>query len=648
MQTNHFIIATAGHVDHGKSSVVKALTGTDPDRLPEEKARGITIDLGFAHLDLPHPTNPEITFRIGIVDVPGHEDFVKNMVAGVGAINLALIVVAADDGWMPQTEEHLQILEYLGVKNGVVALTKMDLAAEGEEELIQTVREKLSNSPLRAAPIVPVSVMKGTGLTELKESLARELASIPAPVDCEKPRLSVDRVFALKGIGMVVTGTLTGGKLRKGETVIIHPRGAQTRVRNIQSHSEDVEVAHPGTRTALNMPDVAAVGEARGVQRGDVITIPGVGKAIDAIDVMVEKSARLAGQQKGAGRPLQSGMVLRWHYGSGNFPARVLLRGPKELGAGEKALAQLRFDEPIFVLAGERFILRDWSEQVTLGGGIVLDVDGVRERFRDAGQTRFLEQRAASTGEVQAAVCAQLERDKAVPSNQLLVQSVFSPGQIAQSLSGLQAGKKAVQFGGFVLEANWWSQQLKRGKEEVLKHHQQHPEKQGLPLSDLRAKMSDLAEPNGLFEAWLSALGQEGIQQTGTTLRAREHQQALPPQLEAAGVKLRRTLQEKLLDPPSRKELAPESSAQQALRFLLETREVVELSPEVVISRAGFERARALVVQHLRGKGPASASDLRQVLNSSRRVAIPLLEKFDKEGITRREGDLRVLGRNAA
>src|SRR5438105_3887106 len=285
MKLKRFILATAGHVDHGKSALVHALTGTDPDRLPEEKLRGITIELGFAQLEL---RMPDALLSIGIVDVPGHEDFVRNMVAGVGSIDLALVVVAADDGWMPQTEEHLQILNYLGVSQAVVALTKIDLAAN-ETAASAQLREMLADCPFAQAPIVPTSVVNGRGLDQLKEELARALGNTPAPRDFGKPRLPVDRVFTLRGIGTVVTGTLTGGTLRRGQPVVIQPSARTTRIRSLQNHNHDVEVSGPGTRTALNLPDVDD--SPSGIQRGAVLTLPGLGSATETMDVVLEKSA---------------------------------------------------------------------------------------------------------------------------------------------------------------------------------------------------------------------------------------------------------------------------------------------------------------------------------------------------------------------
>src|ERR1700722_1796448 len=302
----HFIVATAGHVDHGKSALVKALTGTDPDRLPEEKARGITIDLGFARLDLVASVPGAPSFQLGIVDVPGHEDFVKNMVAGVGSIDLALFVVAADDGWMPQTEEHLQILTYLGINRAVIALTKIDPIQE-VHRVIAAIHDKLRDTPFADAPIVPTSVVTGRGLDYLKAALAQVLAGTPSPRDIGKPRLPVDRVFMLRGIGTVVTGTLTGGTLRCGESVAIQPSGKIARIRNIQSHNRDVDVGVPGTRTALNLPDLSVSGD---IRRGDVVTLAVLGGPSELVDVVLEISPR-------ASHSLKDGMHVRVHHGSG-------------------------------------------------------------------------------------------------------------------------------------------------------------------------------------------------------------------------------------------------------------------------------------------------------------------------------------------
>jgi selenocysteine-specific elongation factor len=283
---NYFILATAGHVDHGKSALVKALTGTDPDRLPEEKARGITIELGFADLILDGPN--EQRFHIGIIDVPGHEDFVRNMIAGVGSVDLALLVVAADDGWMLQTEEHLQILSYLGVNRAVIALTKSDLGKIGIDNVITQIRAHLRDSAFANSPIIPTSTRDNEGIDDLKHLIGSELSVMKPPRDIEKPRLFVDRAFALHGIGTVVTGTLSGGTLSRGQSVIVQPQNFSGRIRSIQNHGQDVDLARPGMRTAINLPDTAIGTRGAGIKRGDVVTIANLGPPGATLGVLLE------------------------------------------------------------------------------------------------------------------------------------------------------------------------------------------------------------------------------------------------------------------------------------------------------------------------------------------------------------------------
>ena len=656
MQVRHYILATAGHVDHGKSALVKALTGTDPDRLPEEKARGITIDLGFAQLDLPAPPPtagetpagaPTTAFSVSIVDVPGHEDFVKNMVAGVGSIDLALLIVAADDGWMPQSEEHLQILTYLGVTRAVVALTKADLIEGREAERVAAVRQALANSPFAAAPIVPTSVVTGRGLDELKSALAGVLAETPPPRDLGKPRLPVDRVFTLKGIGTVVTGTLSGGTLQRGQTVALQPAGQTTRVRSLQSHNADVESSGPGTRTAVNLPDVEPRSETQpqGVARGDVITVAELGAATLTADVVLEKSARLAGSQIPAARPLKDRTRVRVHHGSANVPAVVFLHGGGELAPGGRAWAQLRFETPVFLLAGDRFIVRDWSEQATLVGGLVLDADGDRKHWQIPAQKALLEARAAAPDDPAVWVLTALARDGAVRRDELLRRTRFRADEIAAALTALATEKRLVLTAELAADTAAWQGWLAKAAAAVDAAHRAHPEWVGLPFAELRSVLEAKTRVPGVFEALVSELDRSGFVVTGTAIRRATHRPALPPRLQAAGDWLRQALQAKPLEPPSRKELTADRTAQEALKFLIATGEAVEIGPEQVLSAEAYARAVEAIRAHLRRHGQATMSDLRQVVGTTRRIIVPLCEKLDREGITRREGDWRRLGR---
>jgi selenocysteine-specific elongation factor len=631
-EPKHFIVASAGHVDHGKSALVKALTGIDPDRLPEEKERGITIDLGFAHLELPDAAPGASPFQLGIVDVPGHEDFVKNMVAGVGSIDLALFVVAADDGWMPQTEEHLQILSYLGVDRAVVALTKVDLIQD-ERSAVEAIREKLRNSPFAEAPIVPTSVVTSRGLDDLRNALAQVLAGTPALRDIGKPRLPVDRVFTLRGIGTVVTGTLTGGTLRCGESVAIQPSGKIARIRNIQSHNRDVDVGVPGTRTALNLPDLSVSGD---IRRGDVVTLAVLGGPSDLVDVVLEISPR-------ASHSFKDGLHVRVHHGSGNVRGKVASFSDKKLMAGERALAQLRLEEGIFCFVGDRFVLRDSSGQNTLAGGVVLDADPSRKFLRNDAHLSFLRQRAESVNDASSFVASQLVKDRAVRPSQVLLKSKFSAADISNVFSRLAAEGKLVLAGEFAVDATTWQGLRRRAAGAIEAHHRAHPEQPGLSLSDLRLKLEASLPFPEILEFLVRDLCANEFMQVGNTIRLVKHQPALPPPLQAAVTQLRVTVNAKQFDPPSRKQLAPDSVSQQALRFLLEKGELVEINSELVLPAEGLKRMTALIRQCIEDNGPATVSQLRQTVGCSRRVIVPLLERLDREGVTLREGDFRKL-----
>jgi selenocysteine-specific elongation factor len=627
----HFIVATAGHVDHGKSALVKALTGTDPDRLPDEKARGITIDLGFAHLELP-AAGLGPSFLLGIVDVPGHEDFVKNMVAGVGAIDLALLVVAADDGWMPQTEEHLQILSYLGVRRAVVALTKIDLARD-ERVVSAKIRETLRNTSFAGAPIIPTSVVNGRGLDELKAALAKVLANAPPPTDIGKPRLPVDRVFKLQGIGTVVTGTLTGGTLRRGQPIVIQPSGKKGRIRTIQSHNRDVEASGPGRRTALNLPDLSAPED---VQRGDTITLEAFCGPSTIVDVQMEISSRAA-------RPLKDRSRVRIHHGSCNVTAHVAFYEGKDLAPGMHALAQLRFERPSFVFAGDRFIVRDWAEQYTLAGGIVLDPDASRKLFRNEAQLRFLSERGQSSDDVSRFVASQVMRDGAARRSQLLLKSRFSAGATSDAVTRAAVEGKILIRGEYAFDSAKFQAWRGHASDAIDEHHRAHPEQLGMSLTDLRRILKAELPDQDPFDAFVEDLCMEEFVRVGNAIRRATHRPALPAKLQAAGAKLRSTLAAKPFDPPSRKELAPDAASQQALRFLIATGEAVEINTEVLMTSDSVRRATALIRQFLRDHGQATVSELRQTLGSSRRVIVPLLERLDREGVTVRRDDKRSL-----
>ncbi len=647
MTTLSYILATAGHIDHGKSSLVKALTGIDPDRLPEEKARGITIDLGFAHLSLAvlGTSQDAKLLQLGIVDVPGHEDFVKNMVSGVGAVDAALLVIAADDGWMPQTEEHLQILNYLGVRRGVVALTKVDLA-QSEEESIAQVRQKLLRSSLADAPIVSTSIINGRGMDELKLSVACALADASPQADIGKPRLSVDRAFSIAGAGTIVTGTLIGGTFRRGQSVLVQPAGLEAKIRALQTHNREVDVALPGTRVALNLPHLQPGQKSRpqgpSVRRGDVITVAGLGEATETADVMLERSERLS-SESAAGRPIKDGTLVRVHHGTGNVPARIYFQDRDEGLPGQRAIAQLRFDEPLFVFADDRFIVRDGPERHTLAGGTILDPRASRSRFRTPQRQKNLTKLTEARTAAERAL-AHLNVEPVLPRASVLAQSHFSAAQIEAAIQQLASEKQIVATEKIVTNSKWWQEFCRLATDAIDGAHRENPERAGLPLSELRQTLHNVSEMDDTtFEALLDHLTRNGFTRYGPSIGRNSHRPALPAHLQAAGNKIRAVLNARPMDPPSRKELTPDTAPFQALKFLLTNGEAVEVGPELVLARASYEKAIETIRNELRGRGSASVAELRQALNTTRRVMVPLLEKLDREGITQRQGDRRVL-----
>jgi len=639
MTEKHFILATAGHVDHGKSALVKALTGIDPDRLPEEKARQITIDLGFAELNVVGPE--EQRFHIGIVDVPGHEDFVRNMIAGVGSIDLALLVVAADDGWMPQTEEHVQILNYLRVQRGVVALTKSDLG--GIDVVAEQIREKLRATPFVRTSIVPTSVRTGEGIENLKDALATELAAAEPQHDICKPRLFVDRAFTLRGIGTVVTGTLSGGSIRRSQDVFVQPGNVSARVRSIQNHGRNVEIAQPGMRTAINLPDLS-IGE-NGIQRGDIITVDSLGSPQATIDVLLERSSRLK-RNSPAARPIKNGSSVQVHFGTGRIAAKITLLDQPAVGAGQSAIARLRLDSPIVALVGDRFVIRDSSEQSTIAGGTVLDPDADRANFRSPAQIQFLRARETAPHDVDVCVRSQLQRDRYTDSKTLLVKSNFSADEISEALSRLSHDGEIVLASDIIASASYWHNLINRAAASIDRAHEENPERRGVDLSEFRTDLE--IESDKLFSAVILELTRNGFVRFENQIARVSHQPSLPLELLSVAENIRAALSAKRFDPPDRKGLSEDRNLQQALRFLIDKGEIVEITREIVVLREAAEQMQKTITEFLSEHRSATASQLRQKIGTTRRIIIPFLEYLDRTGVTRRIGDERVLAKKSA
>jgi selenocysteine-specific elongation factor len=631
-----YIVATAGHVDHGKSTLVEALSGINPDRLPEEQKRGMTIELGFAQLTFKDPSETSTVFQLGLVDVPGHADFVRNMVAGVGSIDLAMLVVACDDGWMPQTEEHLQILLYLGAKRAVVALTKSDTAQDLPAS-VAAIREQLADTALADAPIIPVCALSGEGLDDLKAALAGVLRQTPPQADHGKPWLAVDRVFSPRGTGTVVTGTLLGGQLKVGTELLVQPRALPTRVRGLQRHSHALETALPGTRTAVQLHDVAVQSDQHpdGIRRGDVLTLASMGAAQRLIHVKLDRSTR-----DPEAPALRTGQKVWLHLGAASYEARVNLAGSRTLAPGESALAELRLAKPALACCGDRLVLRHLSKQHTLAGGLVLDPSPRFGRFRKPTQQTMLAARSAAPHDLLTWASTQLERDQALAPGQLLAQSHYSSAEIASTIPQL---RDAWQTGPWLIHRPWWSGLLQLVAALITDYHVKQPQALGLKLSDLRAQTEKLLPDGKLFDLLLTELGALGYTRNAGLIRSSKHLAKLPPELNAAGDKLRKALAQNPIEPPNPKELAPTPTDQKALKFLIETGEAVFLDEKAVLLASAYEGLKSKIATILREQGKATVAEIREVLGTTRRILVPLLEKLDKENFTRREGDYRRL-----
>jgi selenocysteine-specific elongation factor len=555
------------------------------------------------------------------------------MIAGVGSIDLALFVVAADDGWMPQTEEHLQILTYLGVQRAVITLAKSDL---GKIDIaIDQIRIQLRGTVFAESPIVPTSVRTGEGIENLKSAIASELAAMHPQRDFGKPRLFIDRVFTLRGIGTVVTGTLTGGRFHRGQTIIVQPQRLQARIRSIQSHGVEVDCAQPGMRTALNLPDVAI----DQIKRGDVIT--------DSDDVaspnlvaQIEKSPRLRVKEPAA-RPIKNQSWVYLHHGTSRVAARVTLLEGNTLEPGQRTTARLKLASPIFAFVGDRFVIRDASEQHTIAGGVVLDSDGTN--FRAPRQRKWLSTRAAAPADVDLCVRSEIALRGFVQKKILLRKSRFSADEVAAALLRLQSRNEIAAYNEIAADLEFWQRLRSQAILFIDEAHKRNPERAGLDLTELRAALRD--QPEEVFEALIAELCAANFVRKGSAIARACHRPALPDDLEPVERRIRESLSDKPFDPLARREIELDRHAQHVLRFLIESGEVIQVGPDAVLLRENFEHMKARITEFISKNGPTTVSELRQAVGSSRRIMVPLLERLDRDGVTRRVGDKRILGR---
>ena len=631
------ILGTAGHIDHGKTSLIRVLTGIDTDRLKEEKLRGITIELGFAHADLPNGD------RLGIVDVPGHERFVRHMVAGATGIDMVALIIAADEGVMPQTREHMEICQLLRVKKGLVALTKIDLVDDPEwiEMVKEDVAEFLVGTFLEKAPIVPLSAATGEGIEEFKRVLTR-LVEETEPRSPDGPfRLSVDRVFSMRGFGTVVTGTSISGRLQLGAPVMVYPSGHKTKVRGIQVHNEEVEEVLPGQRTAINLQST----ERALIQRGNVVATPGALVPSHMVDVHVELLPS-------SPRALKNRAKIRFHTGTSENLATIVLLDQDELKPGEKAFAQIRLDEPAAVLRADRFVIRSYSPVMTIGGGIILHPIPHKHKGHDK-------------REAAKALKTLLEGDDpgiilwhildagwgGVSEPELRIRANVAAKLFDKALQQFISQKKAVLYDkenrrlvhpevmeklkGVILES-------------LADYHNRFPLKTGMPKEELAAQLPKPVDVK-LYNFILRQLvDDERIAQEMEWVRLTDHKVDLTKDEEVIREKIEKAYLQADLQPPFFKEVAAKLPGsprqhQDVLEWMFSRGTLVKVKEDLYFHQAALENLKQRLIDFFKTNEELSAPQFKEITQASRKYTIPLLEYFDSQKVTVRVGDVRRL-----
>ncbi len=618
-----YVIGTAGHVDHGKSALVQALSGIDPDRWAEEKARGLTIDLGFAWCELPSGR------AVSIVDVPGHERFIKNMLAGVGGINLALLVIAADEGVMPQTREHLDILDLLDVDRGIVALTKIDLVDEEWTALVEEeIAELLAGTALAGSTIAPVSALSGDGVEELRGLIDREIDDLPPIPDQGRPRLPIDRSFSISGFGAVVTGTLLDGELSIGDAVVVEPGRIECRVRGLQSHEESLDTAPPGARTAVNLSGVSA----NDLERGMVLTTPGWLAPTSAVDIRLRAVADAA-------RALPHNATRTLHVGADEVQARVRLLEGDSLAPGDSTWAQLRLERPIAAARGDHFVLR--SADSTVAGGRIVDTRPRRHHRNDASTLEALQR--LLDGSPDDTLLTVLQRMEPVRWDELVARSELAPDEALAAIERQIADGSAVVLdeGGLSDSAVLMSDAglgalAARAEATVTDYVNKFPLRAGLPREDLRSRVNLPQRAFTFLQQHLTETDRLIINDGSFDLPARSV--ALSAEQQAQVDRLMPRLAEQGVRPETDPTLDPE-----LLEYLEAQHLIVRLTGGVNLGREVYDRMVAETQALLEEQERATLADVRDRLGTSRKVAQAFLEHLDTNRITRRVGDARVL-----
>jgi selenocysteine-specific elongation factor len=627
------VIGTAGHVDHGKSTLIAALTGTHPDRLKEEQAREMTIELGFGWMTLP---NGE---EVGIVDVPGHRDFIENMLSGVGGIDAALLVIAADEGVMPQTKEHLAILDLLQIPAGLIVLTKIDLVSDPAWlDLVETdIRAVVNETVMSDAPIVRVSAKTKTGLESLVSNLQSLLHEKPPRPDVARPRLSIDRVFSMSGFGTVVTGTLLDGHLTLGDEVAILPSGQRGRVRGLQTHKKKEDKAIPGSRTAVNISGV----ETESIRRGEVVVHPGQYQATRRIDARFHLL-------KDASSSVKHNSEVKFFVGASESIATLRLLGAEDLSPGTEGWIQLELRDPVVAVRGDRYILRRPSPGETLGGGVIVDHQpkGRHKRF-DEQVLRSLESLSQGTPAdvlLEAALALHIASIKEIGTRSRLetteAEAALKELLQAGSLLALDSGTPTLASDVLMIARPHWNTLREKILQTVESYHAQYPLRRGIPREELKSRLKLSARA---FNASINRLiADHLVAEYSAVIAKPEHEIRFDDRQQAKIQALMQKFEQYPLSPPSVKELQGEAG-EEILNALIELNELITVSSDVIFRRQDYDLMITKLRRELLQKERITLGEVRDLFNTSRKYAQALLEHLDSIGLTVRDGDFRTL-----
>jgi len=623
-------IATAGHIDHGKSSLIKSLTAIDPDRLPEEKVRGMTIDLGFAWMSLP------LGEMVGMVDVPGHKQFVHNVIPGLFGVDAVLLVVAADDGWMPQTEEHLRILDLLDIRHGLVALNKIDLVPDPAwlDLVEEDIAKRITGSSLSGSTVFRVSARTGEGIDEMRRAIAELAAHLAPRQNAGKPRLPVDRVFNIRGAGAVVTGTLSGGIFRAGDDVVLSPAGQSARIRTVESYKQLRPEAMPGSRVALNLSGV----KREDLKRGDIVML-----AAPPLSRIVDVELKLLPDTE---VPLKNMSEVVVFMETREMLGRVVLIGPRFLAPGESSFAQLRLSENASTYIGERFVIRRQSPPMTIGGGVILDPQAERLKLADVPvRQTFLENRKSL--DLPSLILSEVAKRRWMAAGDMFNASPIPKADIDRAIKELLRQKRLACIGQYLVDLALWQDAGEKLLSMAQMEHKADRLKKGLSQA---VAQSALGLEKDVFDAIVQELVSVGkLVRLDDALALPEHRQQLSPQQEAQAAAIRLMFQRSQSAPPTLKEVVAElPGSAGVVRYLAQHGELVELPEGVLMSAAQFAAAESEVVRLLKEKGQVTIQDVSICFGYSRKFSIPLLTHLDRLGITRRDGDVRVAGKKTA